>query len=72
MVTLRQDEARGPSNEGSRGFPTEGSEVRRANAISEDKSALTTPAIEFRNVDFSYDDKKVLDSLSFQGKKRWR
>jgi phospholipid/cholesterol/gamma-HCH transport system ATP-binding protein len=29
------------------------------------KSDLNIPAIEFRNVDFSYEDKKVLDNLSF-------
>ncbi|HEU5238364.1 MAG TPA: ATP-binding cassette domain-containing protein [Pyrinomonadaceae bacterium] len=31
----------------------------------EDRNSLA-PAIEFRNVDFSYEDKKVLDDLSFQ------
>jgi phospholipid/cholesterol/gamma-HCH transport system ATP-binding protein len=29
------------------------------------KADLVTPAVEFRNVSFSYDDKKVLDNLSF-------
>src|SRR3989449_6229504 len=31
-----------------------------------DKSVLVIPAIEFRHVDFFYDDNKVLDDLSFQ------
>jgi phospholipid/cholesterol/gamma-HCH transport system ATP-binding protein len=30
------------------------------------KTDSTIPAIEFRNVDFSYEDKKVLDNLSFE------
>jgi phospholipid/cholesterol/gamma-HCH transport system ATP-binding protein len=30
------------------------------------QSELLVPAIEFRNVDFAYDDQRVLDSLSFQ------
>src|ERR1700704_1097060 len=29
-------------------------------------SLFGTPAIEFRHIDFSYDDTKVLDDLSFQ------
>jgi len=32
----------------------------------ETDSLLAVPAIEFRHVDFSYDDNKVLDDLSFQ------
>src|SRR5438067_2176736 len=31
-----------------------------------DERGLAVPAIEFRHVDFSYDDNKVLDDLSFQ------
>src|SRR5438309_7049051 len=31
-----------------------------------DESVSTIPAIEFRHVDFSYDDNAVLDDLSFQ------
>src|SRR5258706_1105839 len=31
-----------------------------------DKSVSSIPAIEFRHVDFSYDDNAVLDDLSFQ------
>src|SRR6266566_6869460 len=31
-----------------------------------DERAVAAPAIEFRHVDFSYDDNKVLDDLSFQ------
>jgi ABC-type transporter Mla maintaining outer membrane lipid asymmetry ATPase subunit MlaF len=34
------------------------------------KSDPNVPAIEFRNVDFFYDDKKVLDNLSFELGKR--
>jgi phospholipid/cholesterol/gamma-HCH transport system ATP-binding protein len=33
---------------------------------AEHKADFAIPAIEFRNVDFSYDDKKVLDDLSFK------
>ena len=38
-------------------------------SIAETKPEQTdvmTPAIEFRNVSFSYDDKKVLNDLSFK------
>jgi len=38
---------------------------RRADPL-EPKVDIAIPAIEFRNVDFSYEDKKVLDDLSFQ------
>src|SRR5438552_11461121 len=31
-----------------------------------DERGLAAPAIEFRHVDFSYEDNKVLDDLSFQ------
>jgi len=33
---------------------------------AEHKVDIAIPAIEFRHVDFSYDDKKVLDDLCFQ------
>src|SRR5881392_3085465 len=33
---------------------------------AEDKAEIAIPAIEFRNVNFSYEDKKVLNDLSFQ------
>src|SRR5437588_3338301 len=33
---------------------------------AEDKAEIAIPAIEFRNVNLSYEDKKVLDDLSFQ------
>jgi phospholipid/cholesterol/gamma-HCH transport system ATP-binding protein len=33
---------------------------------TEDKADIAIPAIEFQNVDFSYDEKKVLDALSFR------
>jgi phospholipid/cholesterol/gamma-HCH transport system ATP-binding protein len=43
------------------------SELSRKTAVStENKADLAIPAIEFRNVDFSYDEKKVLDALSFR------
>lgn len=43
------------------------SESWRKTALSgEEKSQLLVPAIEFRDVDFSYDDQKVLDNLSFK------
>jgi len=34
--------------------------------MDEDKTDFETPAIEFRNVDFSYDDNKVLNGVNFQ------
>jgi phospholipid/cholesterol/gamma-HCH transport system ATP-binding protein len=43
------------------------SELSRKTAVSAEHEAITAiPAIEFRNVDFSYDEKKVLDDLSFK------
>jgi ABC-type multidrug transport system fused ATPase/permease subunit len=50
----------------SRLFSTEESDLPRRNATSEGQLGSLTPAIGFRNVDFSYDDNKVLDALSFQ------
>ena len=38
----------------------------RGSRRREDERELAIPAIEFRHVDFSYDDNKVLDDLSFQ------
>ena len=38
----------------------------RESRRGEDEGGLAIPAIEFRHVDFSYDDNKVLDDLSFQ------
>src|ERR1700730_11708265 len=42
------------------------SETRLEDAMDEDKTDFETPAIEFRNVDFSYDDNKVLNGVNFQ------
>src|SRR5258708_8262401 len=40
---------------------------RGRDRIAGDKDTiLTSPAIEFRHVDFSYDDNRVLDDLTFQ------
>jgi phospholipid/cholesterol/gamma-HCH transport system ATP-binding protein len=54
------EEPRGPADGGS--LPSLPSEVEASLREGE----LPVPAIEFRNVDFAYDDQKVLDSLSFQ------
>ena len=48
-----------PSPDASELAPTTGTSA-------EDKAEIAIPAIEFRNVNFSYDDKKVLNDLSFQ------
>src|SRR5258705_6459369 len=48
-----------PSPDASELAPTTGTSA-------EDKAEIAIPAIEFRNVNFSYEDKKVLDDLSFQ------
>jgi phospholipid/cholesterol/gamma-HCH transport system ATP-binding protein len=43
------------------------SDRERVDSIAEEaESSLAIPAIEFRHVDFSYDDAQVLDDLSFQ------
>jgi ABC-type transporter Mla maintaining outer membrane lipid asymmetry ATPase subunit MlaF len=48
-------------------LPPAASERSRRTAVSpEHKADIAIPAIEFRNVNFSYDDKKVLDDLSFK------
>ena len=39
---------------------------QRRSRRGKDERGLAVPAIEFRHVDFSYDDNKVLDDLSFQ------
>lgn len=39
---------------------------RKTKASAEREANITIPSIEFRNVDFSYDEKKVLDALSFR------
>src|SRR5216683_1957696 len=38
----------------------------QVDAMADDADSLAVPAIEFRHVDFSYDDNTVLDDLSFQ------
>jgi ABC-type molybdenum transport system ATPase subunit/photorepair protein PhrA len=44
-----------------------GFEDRRRTAQSDERqSDVAIPAIEFRDVNFSYEDKKVLNDLSFQ------
>src|SRR5436190_2226215 len=48
-----------PSPDASELAPTAGTSA-------EDKAEIAIPAIEFRNVNFSYEDKKVLNELSFQ------
>ncbi len=55
----------GPSKEGFLTSPLKPSE-HRENAPGEEKNEFAPPAIEFRNVDFSYGHSKVLDALSFQ------
>src|SRR3989441_3650157 len=40
--------------------------VQESAAAKQERGELVIPAIEFRNVDFSYDEKKVLDDLSFK------
>jgi len=40
--------------------------AQERSAAKQESEELVTPAIEFRSVDFSYDEKKVLDSLSFK------
>ncbi len=40
--------------------------AQESSAAKQEREKLVTPAIEFRNVDFSYDEKKVLESLSFK------
>ena len=40
-------------------------EISRAEARSEQTDPMTS-AVEFRNVSFSYDDKRVLNDLSFK------
>src|SRR5882724_9018665 len=40
--------------------------VQESSAVKQQTGELATPAIEFRNVDFSYDEKKVIDDLSFK------
>jgi ABC-type multidrug transport system fused ATPase/permease subunit len=55
------------SNESSlAALPLRVSETKLADAMDEDKADFETPAIEFRNVDFSYDDNKVLNGVNFQ------
>ena len=48
-----------PSPDSSELAPTTGTSA-------EDKAEIAIPAIEFRNVNFSYEDRKVLNDLSFQ------
>src|SRR6266550_6797530 len=40
--------------------------VQESSAAKQETGELVTPAIEFRNVDFSYDEKKIIDDLSFK------
>jgi phospholipid/cholesterol/gamma-HCH transport system ATP-binding protein len=40
--------------------------AQESSAAKQVRGELVTPAIEFRNVDFSYDEKKVIDDLSFK------
>ena len=40
--------------------------AKESSAARHDGREVVTPAIEFRNVDFSYDERKVLDDLSFK------
>jgi ABC-type multidrug transport system fused ATPase/permease subunit len=44
----------------------EASELSQNTADLAEQTDAAIPAIEFRNVDFSYDDKKVLEDLSFK------
>ncbi len=55
------------SNESSlAALPLRVSETKLEDAMDEDKADFETPAIEFRNVDFSCDDNKVLNGVNFQ------
>ncbi len=55
------------SNESSlAALPLRVSETKLEDAMDEDKADFETPAIESRNVDFSYDDNKVLNGVNFQ------
>src|SRR5438876_9848821 len=45
---------------------------RTTNMSAEHKVDIAIPAIEFRHVDFSYDDKKVLDDLTHQDEGKMR
>ena len=51
------------------GHASDSAETRRGqlDAVADEADGLlAVPAIEFRHIDFSYDDHKVLDDLSFQ------
>src|SRR5260370_42009439 len=55
------------SNESSlAALPLRVSERKLEDAMDEDKIDFKTPAIELRNVDFSYDVNKVLNGVNFQ------
>src|SRR5712692_9059699 len=55
------------SNESSlAALPLRVSKTKLEDAMDEDQADFETPAIEFRNVDFSYDDNKVLNGVNFQ------
>src|SRR5437016_9336655 len=48
-------------------LPLNSSEIaQESSAAKKERGEQVTPAIEFRNVDFSYDEKKVIDDLSFK------
>lgn len=70
MNSDRQIHERPPSAPAERpgaALSPDSSEFSRKTAVStEDKADIAIPAIEFRNVDFFFDEKKVLDALSFR------
>jgi phospholipid/cholesterol/gamma-HCH transport system ATP-binding protein len=60
-----QPDERGPQQGSPAGLLDQSAKTSRSTSASQENQSLSAPAVEFRNVLFSFDDEKVLDGVSF-------
>src|SRR2546430_7551568 len=63
-ISSQLDE-RGPQQGSPAGLLDQSAKTSRSTSASQENQNLSAPAVEFRNVLFSFDDEKVLDGVSF-------
>jgi phospholipid/cholesterol/gamma-HCH transport system ATP-binding protein len=60
-----QPDERGPQQGSPTGLLDQSAKTSRSTSASQENQNLSAPAVEFRNVLFSFEDEKVLDGVSF-------
>lgn len=56
---------RDPQRGSSAGVLDQSAKTMKQSSVQDDNENLAAPAVEFRNVQFFFDDEKVLDGISF-------